>query len=454
MSHSKLPTASELGDILKISVPMSLGYLGHVAIGITDNIMLGRLGTDALGAAGLALSIYGVILTIGMGMLFPVLVLVPRALGAGRSRTTTRIIRQGLWMAGILSIPSCAILWNLEKILLAAGQMPVLARMAGHYMDYFLWTVFPLLTAIVFSHAFIAVGRTVPVALISWFAVGLNTILNYALIFGKFGAPAMGMAGAGLASVIVYGTVHMIFFTSLALHRFFRHTTVFRRAWKPEWTILGQFLRLGWPKAFELTIKDSLYSVVALLAGWFGVQAVAAHTIAAKVYFVVNLVISTAVADAITARMGIAVGRKDYTGIWDILNSGLLLCAFLMLPVVVVLKLFSPWVVMLFVGSGAKAQALMPTAVPLIVIIAFFMLLDSLRVVAGYALNGVGDMKAPALITAVSYWGIGLPCCIVFGFIMEMGVLGLWWGLLLGMSVTAITYLVRFRWVMRDFSST
>nr|VFJ91745.1 MAG: MatE protein [Candidatus Kentron sp. LFY] len=134
MSKSRLPTTTDIYATLRIFLPLGLASLGSVGIGITDSMMLGRLGADALGAAGLALSIYIMLLMVGNGVLFPVMVLVSHARGANRSRTAPRIIRQGLWVAGILSVPGFAILWNLENIFLIAGQDAGLARMAGHYM--------------------------------------------------------------------------------------------------------------------------------------------------------------------------------------------------------------------------------------------------------------------------------------------------------------------------------
>nr|VFK65271.1 MAG: MatE protein [Candidatus Kentron sp. TUN] len=265
---SKLPTASELRDLLKLVLPLILGQLGVMAIGITDNLMLGRLGADVLGATGLALSIYNIIEYIGAGILFPIVVLASQAHGAGRSRTVPSIIRQGLWIAGILSVPACAILWNLEALLLATGQIPELARMAGHYMDYFLWTIFPAFSFSVFMFAFAVMGKAGTIAIIVWFGVGLNAILNYVLIFGNFGFPAMGMAGAGLASVIVYASGHTIRFILLGFHRFFRSETAFRRAWQPKWQILGQFLRLGWPKSLEFLMVSGLFWFIRLKRTW------------------------------------------------------------------------------------------------------------------------------------------------------------------------------------------
>lgn len=449
---SKSPETSELGAIVKISLPLAFGYLGQVAIGLTDSLMLGRLSLEALGAIGIASSVYVIILTLGMGLLFPVMVLVSQARGTGRSRTVPVIIRQGLWIAAIVSIPGCAILWQLEEILLAIGQVPELARMAGHYMDYFLWTVLPAFVSNVFIYAFIAMGWTGTIAVISWFGVGVNIVLDYALIFGKFGAPAMGIEGAALASITVYIACFALFLVLLFLRLPLEGGMVFHRIWKPNRMMLARLVRLGWPKTLEMLMKNGLYSVVALLAGWFGTQAIAAHTIASQITGLLGLVVSTALANAMTTRIGITTGRQNRADMWRVVNSGLLLFFSLMLPLVAVFGVFPQWAVTLFVGSGSKAEALLPVATPLITVVAFFMLADGLRMIAGQALNGLSDMRAPALIAVVFYWGIGLPGGVMLGFAMEFGVLGLWYGLTVGVAITAAAYLGRFRRVVRQLT--
>lgn len=401
-----------------------------------------------LGAAGIALSVYVITIITGIGLSFPVMVLVSQARGAGRSRTVPIIIRQGLWIAGIFSIPGCAILWNLEEILLATGQVPELARMAGHYMNYLLWALPMNLVSYVFTCAFIAMGWSGTIAVLSWFAVGINIVLDYVLIFGKFGAPAMGIAGAGLASVITYVACFALFFAIL----FFRlprdGAMIFHRIWKPNRTMLARLARLGWPKTLELLMESGLYSVTALLAGWFGTQAIAAHTIAYQINIVFGVVVSAALAKAVTTRIGIAKGQKDHAAMWRIVNSGLLLFFSLVLPLVVVLGAFPSWAVTLFVGTGPEAEALLPIATPLIVLIAFFVLVDGLHDIAGHALNGLSDMKVPALIAGISYWGIGLSGAVILGFAMELGVLGLWVGVTIGMAIAAVVCLGRFRWMV------
>nr|VFK59949.1 MAG: multidrug resistance protein, MATE family [Candidatus Kentron sp. TUN] len=450
---SKLPNTLELGNILKMALPLAFGQLGGIIIGITDTLMLGRMGPDALGAVGLALAVYGIILTVGMGMIFPVIVLASQARGAGRLRTVPGIIRQGLWIAGILSVPACIILWNLEEILLRTGQVPDLVQMAGQYMDYMLWTVFPALGLFVFMFALTTMGRVGTVAVTMWLGAGINVILDYALIFGNFGFPAMGIAGAGLASVIVYTSGFLFLFTLLAFHRTFRSGTRFRRAWRPKWPVIEQFFRLGWPKSLEILMISGLFSVFSLLVGRIGVEAIAAHTIAFQISMVVGLG-SEGIANAVAIRIGIASGGKDYAGdnLWRVLNSGLLLLFLFMLPPMVVLNLFPLWAVGLFVGSDSETQNLLPVASSVVVVAAFFIFIHGFCLVANRASNGLADMKIPALITVAAYWGIALPAGIVLGFFMDLGVLGIWWGLLIGGAAAAVSYPMRFGWVVRHAS--
>nr|VFK61223.1 MAG: multidrug resistance protein, MATE family [Candidatus Kentron sp. TUN]VFK70220.1 MAG: multidrug resistance protein, MATE family [Candidatus Kentron sp. TUN] len=450
---SRFPSLFQLRATLGISLPLSFGYLAEVAVGFTDNIMLGRLGTDALGAAGLGLSIYNVLLITGIGMIFPAMLLVSQARGSSRARTVPRIVRQGLWVAGLLSIPCLAVLWHMEAILLLTGQDPELTKMAARYMNYYMWTILPAFTSFLFIYALTGMGRPMTISLILWFKLALNILLNYTLIFGNFGFPAMGMAGAGLASIIAYSASHIAFFGVLAFHRPFRSGALFRHAWRPRWNIVVQFPRLGWPKSIELLTKNGLYSTMALVAGWFGTQAIASHTIAHGIVLVISITTSVAVGHAVSTRTGIARGRGELSDIRDILNSGLLLILLFILPLIILLKTFSPWIVMLFIGSGPENHAILPVAAPLVVLVAFFAMMDGLHLVTGYVLNGLADMKMPALILAVIYWGVGFPCGIVLAFVMDLGVMGLWWGITIGAAVTILIYLARFRWVVNAHGS-
>nr|VFJ55176.1 MAG: multidrug resistance protein, MATE family [Candidatus Kentron sp. FW] len=448
--ESVFPKAADIRAILRISLPLVFGYLGKIAIGFTDNIMVGHLGSEALGAMGLAAAVYAVFLMIGTGLLFSVMVLVSQARGAGRALTIPGIIRQGIWISGALSVPACIVLWNLDDILVLTGQKAMLAGIAGHYMDYYLWTMFPAFSSLVFILALTAMGRTEIVLLIAWLEVGLNIILNYLLIFGKFGFPAMGVAGAGLASVIIHGIGCAIFFVFFDFHKLFRRRPMFRRAWRPRWTMIGRILKLGWPKGLEMIINKSLFSVATLLAGWLGVKVVTAHTIAFQTSLIVFFIVSIPLADAVTARIGIAAGRESRAGMWRILVSALLLFLLFILPAVVILAGFPEWIVALFIGfETPNIDDLVAVTSPLIILMAVFVIADGLRIVTDRALNGLADMKVPALIAALSHWGVGFSLGVMFGFVMDGGIVGLWLGLTIGMFVATLLYLARFGWLIR-----
>nr|VFJ98026.1 MAG: multidrug resistance protein, MATE family [Candidatus Kentron sp. H]VFK03362.1 MAG: multidrug resistance protein, MATE family [Candidatus Kentron sp. H] len=423
-------------------------------IGLTDSIMLGRLGPEALSAAGLALSLYNIIAMLGWGLLFPMIVFISHICGAEkpRRRIALKVLRQGLWIAGFLFIPGCVILWNTTHILMLTGQAPALAQMAGQYMDYYLWTLFPVLTTFAFTMAFTAMGRPRSVALIIWLEVGLNIILNYALIFGNLGFPAMGITGAGLASIIVHGAGHMVFFGILGFHRFFQSPAAFKRAWKPNGDILGRFLSLGWPKGLESLAMTAPFSVFALLAGWIGVQAVAAYTIAWQTAIMVSFTLTWGVADTVTVGVSAALARKSQVGMWRALNSGIAILLVLLSPLLGIFWFFPEWIVILFVGSETpKDESLFPLASSLIVSVGFFVIADGLRMVYHQALNGLSEMKIPALIVVLACCGISLPVGALIGFALDFGVRGFWIGQTFGMVVAAVCYLARFRRLARKF---
>nr|VFJ56053.1 MAG: multidrug resistance protein, MATE family [Candidatus Kentron sp. FW] len=449
----KFFSASEFSATFSIALPFAIGYMGEKLISITDSIMLGRLGPEALSASGLALSIYNLIMVGGFGMLFPMIVLAAHARGSNRFQTIPLIIRQGLWVCGALTVIGSVILWHVTPILILAGQDPGIAHMAGDYMRFYLWTLFPVFTTFMFFLAFAAMGRAGTAALIVWSEVALNAIFDYVLVFGRFGFPALGMEGAGLASIIAYGAGHMAFFILLAFHRFYRRTALFRHAWWPRWHLLKRFFHLGVPKSFEVLMRTGLYSSFSLLSGWMGTQALVIYTIVFETAMVI-FYMAAAIANAGATRIGMAYAGKDHESVWHALSSTMLIMAmFLTLPVLVFV-IFPEWVAILFLGFGSSAaKTLTPFLSPVLVWTALFLIAEGLRVVMVQTLNGLSDMKIPAIIGAFLYWAVAFPLGALLGFTAGFHVLGFWIGLTLGVAAIAVTYMVRFRRLMGALSA-
>ena len=188
-------------------------------------------------------------------------------------------------------------------------------------MDYYLWAIFPIFGRYTFIMALTAMNRTGIVALIIWLEVGFNIILNYGLIFGKFGFPAMGIRGAGLVSIIVY--------------RFIKDLVI-RPIWKLSRNRLRRFFRHGWPKSLELLTINAIFSVFALLAGWIDTQAVVANTIALQTFILVSYTLPQAVADVVAVRVSGALARNCHPGAWRAINSGIAIMLLLLSPLVAI----------------------------------------------------------------------------------------------------------------------
>lgn len=360
------------------------------------------------------------------------------------------LIRQGLWVCGILAALGGAILWQLRPILILAGQDPRLADLAGDYMDLYLWTLFPMLTTFGFSMAFAALGRAGTAALIIWLEVALNAVLDYLLVFGKFGFPALGMAGAGLASIIAYGVGHLIFFWALGFHRFFGSATLYLKAWQSRWPILKRYLALGLPKSFEILMRTALYSGFALLSGRIGTSALVLYTIVFETVLVICQMVG-AVGIAGGTRTGMAYAGKNHLAIRQALSGTLLIQLLFLLPVMTVFLVFPHWIAMLFLGFGSPAaQALTPAIAPVLGWAALFVLVEGLRVVMVQVLNSFSDMKLPSLMAVLVYWTVSFPLGALLGFGAGLEVSGFWIGLTSGMLLLAIFYGMRFWWSMSD----
>nr|VFK55160.1 MAG: multidrug resistance protein, MATE family [Candidatus Kentron sp. TUN]VFK61241.1 MAG: multidrug resistance protein, MATE family [Candidatus Kentron sp. TUN] len=446
-------SVSEFSAILGTAFPLAIGYVGERLIGVTDSIMLGRLGPEALSASGLALSVYNLFVLAGAGMLFSIMILASHARGSNRFRTVPLLIRQGLWVCGILTVMSAIPLWYVTPILTLTGQDPGIARMAGDYMHVYLWSLFPVFSTFLFSQAFAAMDRARTVAVIVWLEVALNAILDYVLISGKFGFPALGMEGAGLATVIAYGVGHLAFFVLLTFHRFFRNTAKYRHAWRPRWHVLNRFFHLGAPRSLETLLRNGLYSVFSLLAGWIGIQALVIYTIVSETALVIKFLTGSA-ANAGAMRAGRAYAGKDPEAIRHALGSAMLVLLLFLAPMVIVFLVFPEWVVMAFLGIGSpETKALVPLATPILAWGAFFMLAEGVRLILTQVLSSFADVMVPALIGIAVSWGLAFPLGALLAFAAGFGVLGLWVGLTVGMVVICIAYAARFRRQVRALSA-
>lgn len=428
--------------VLTLGLPLIGGHLGQFAIGMTDTVMLGWYGVQELAAVTLASTFFFVFFLVGSGFAWAVMPMVAAFAGADDETSIRRVTRMGLWLSlgfALLCLP--LMIWS-EPILNLLGQPTDVSAPAALYLRIAGWGLIPALLVMVLKSYLAALGRTQIVFWITLLAALANGLANYALIFGNWGAPELGIEGAAIASIITQLTslAAVLIYTVWALPQH----SIFVRLWRPDWEMLSRVFRLGVPIGLTSLSETSLFAASAFMMGWLGTIPLAAHGIAvqlASATFMVHLGLS----NAATIRAGNAYGRGDRShmarGAIVVTSLSLAMAAititlFLVFPV--------PLISMFLEPDDPARPAILSIGVGLLAMAALFQLVDGAQVIALGLLRGVQDTAVPMIMAAVSYWGVGMPTSYLLGFTFGMEGIGVWLGLVIGLAFAGVLLMVRF----------
>ena len=428
--------------VATLGLPLVGGHLAQIAIGVTDTVMLGWYGVDALAAVTLAASYFFVLFLMGAGFAFAVMPMVATFDAEEDEVSIRRVTRMGLWLSIAYSVAIMPIMIWSESLFLFLGQEPTVAADAQQYLRIAGFGMFPWLVAMVIKSYLAALERTQVVFWIAVLATVCNGLINYTLIFGNWGAPEMGIQGAAMASVFtqLVGMLGVVVYAILVLPQH----QLFVRFWRADWEMLMRVLCLGVPIGFTGLSETGLFTATAVMMGWLGTVPLAAHGIAlqcAGITFMLHLGIS----NVATIRAGNAFGRGDREHLakgayivfaMSLVAALLTIIGFLLWPEPLVLAFMQP-------SEPARDQILI-IGVGLLAMAALFQLVDGAQVIALGLLRGVQDTKVPMYMAAFSYWGIGMPCSYIFGFVLGYEGIGVWMGLVVGLASAAILLSVRF----------
>lgn len=438
------PLAAHLRAVLVLGLPLIGSNVAQMLVHVTDTVMLGWYGVPELAAGVLATGVFFFMFLLGNGFAMAVLGRVSAALGAGDETQMRRETRMGLWLSLIFGLVALPVFWWSGAILRALGQDPVLSQMAQEYLRMN-WLGLPASLVVAVLKSYLAAQeRTRVVLWITLLAVGLNAALNWALIFGNWGAPEMGLRGAAISSVLVALISAGLAALYAARGPGLAHVELFARFWRPDWPAFFAVARMGLPIGFATVFEAGMFQASALMMGWIGVVELAAHGIAlelASLTFMVHMGLS----HAATVRTGRALGRRDAPGlrvgavaavIWSL--------AFAVLTVGVFLGLPGALVGLFLDRSAEQAPAILALGVKLLAVAALFQMFDSLQVMAMGLLRGVHDTRVPMWIAGGSYWLVGIPISYLLAFPAGLGAVGLWLGLVAGLAVAALALMARF----------
>lgn len=428
--------------VLRLGLPLIGGHVAQFAIHLTDTVMLGWYSVAALAAVVLGGTYFFVIFILESGFAIAVMPLVAEADAAGDETTLRRATRMGMWLSVIAAFVALPLFWFSEAILLALGQAPDVAATAQEYLRIAGWGLVPALLVMVLKSYLAALEKTRVVFWVTVAAAVANGLVNYALIFGNWGAPELGVVGAAIASLVVQviSLAGVMIYAAVVLPEH----TLFARLWRPDWEAFAHVFRLGLPIGITNLAEVGLFAASSLMMGWLGTIQLAAHGIAlqlASLTFMVHLGLS----NAATVRAGNAIGRKDAEHLAKGAQVAILMSFATAVCAVVVFLSYPEFLLGLFLNPDEPNRMVILTAgVALLYMAALFQIVDGAQVMALGLLRGVKDTRAPMIIAAISYWIIGVPCGYVLGFSLGWGGVGVWLGLVVGLTAASILLMWRF----------
>lgn len=443
------PTFSRhAAETARLAAPLAISQLSQMAMGVTDTILLGSLGADALAAGGLGAGLFFVIVTLLQGILSSVSVTVANARGAQAEHRVPHIYWTGLLLSALLAVPAFAVLSFAQPILLAFGEPSALARDVGAYTGVLRWAALGSLIGIGMMRAFLpAIGAAKRLLWISIASVGVNAVLNYGLIHGAYGLPRLGLLGSATATTITVWLTAIALVALLHGRKRYRH---FVAAARPNVPLISELFGIGWPVAITYGVESTLFLGTGLMIGLLGEAQLAAHQIALNVASV-SFMVPLAIGQAANVRVGYWMGAGQplaarHAG-FVALGLGV---AFMSLSgLVLVVAPHAIVGIYLHLDDPANAQTVR-IAASLLGVAAVFQIVDGMQAVGSGCLRGLKDTRIPMLAAAFGYWGVGFPTGYLLAFHAGLGARGLWWGLAAGLASVALLMTLRFERMTRQ----
>ena len=433
--------APELGATLGLAWPVIVAELGWMFMGVVDTFMVGRLAPDAIGAVGLGSIFFFSVAVFGMGVLLGLDTFVSQAFGADNLDECHRWLRAGVHLSCLVAPVLILVTFGLLQAMPWLGLHPRVHALTTPYVAVLIWSMLPLLLYASFRRYLQAIGLVRPVMITLLVANLVNAGFNWLLIFGRAGFPALGVAGSAWSTVIA-----RVFMAAALLVVILRHERRHKLGLgslsflELEWSRIRRLIELGTPAALQITAEVGVFGAVAALAGRIDPVSLAAHQVALNIASV-TFMVPLGLASAGAVRVGHAVGRRNASDAGRAGWSAIALGGGFMTAAALILLAAPAFLVHLFTDDAAVVAI----GVTLIRVAAAFQLFDGVQGVTTGALRGLGDTRTAMIANLIGHWLIGLPFAAFVAFRLGYGVVGLWAGLSLGLTLVALVLV----WVWR-----
>ncbi|QUL37550.1 MATE family efflux transporter [Erythrobacter sp. JK5] len=448
--HDTPGWGEETRATLGLAWPLALANLLQMLTYAIDVMFIARLGEEPLAASALAVSLFGLVLWALTGLTGAVAPLIAEAIGARSPslRPVRRATRMALWLAVISGIAGMGVCLLLDPVMRMTGQQPSIIALANEYNLVIVYSMVPMVLAAVLRNYVSALGRPIFATAITGLGIGVNALANYAFIFGNLGAPALGLTGAAVATIITALFTLAAYVAAILADPALARFRIFYRFWRPDWQRFWLIVRIGAPIALTVTAEAGIFGAAAFLMGRFGASELAGHIVALQLA-ALAFQVPFGVGQAVTIRVGYYYGARDPVGIQRAGWVALALGAGFMSMTASAMVLAPELLLRIYVDvSDPQNAALVGFALQYLVLAAMFQLVDGVQAVAAGALRGLQDTRVPMWIAIFSYWVPGFGLAIGLGFFTGLEGTGVWIGLATGLASAAV--LLTRRWMARE----
>lgn len=441
---------TEARNLLALAIPVILAQIAQTAMGVVDTIMAGSVSATDMAAVAVGTSIWLPAILFGHGLLLALTPTISQFNGAGRRDKIAHQVQQGFWLASGVSVLIIFVLYNSDVIIGTMHNIdPLLKEKAIGYLRAIMWGAPGYLFFQVLRVQCEGLSKTKPGMVFGFIGLLINIPVNYIFIYGKFGAPALGGVGCGVAT----GTVYWVMF--LLMHAYVKRACSMKdivathRFAKPDWPTLLRLTQLGLPVALALFFEVTLFAIVALLVSPLGIVAVASHQIALNVgslMFVIPLSLGVAATIRVGYKLGSSSPEEAKVSAYTSIATGIAMACMTALVSV----LFREQIARLYNDT----PQVISLASHLMLLAALYQISDAVQVIGSGVLRGYKDTRSIFYITFVAYWILGLPVGYLLGLtdylVPAMGPSGFWYGFILGLSFAAIMMILRMRWIQKQ----
>lgn len=445
--------SKEFSYNLSLATPVMLGMLAHTFVSFADNVMVGQLGTAELAAVSLGNSFIFIAMSVGIGFSTAITPLVAEADGEQSFEKGKSIFKHGLWLCTILGTFLFVAVFFAKPLLNYMRQPQEVVLLAIPYLTIVALSLIPLIIFQAFKQFSDGLSMTKPPMYATVIANVLNIVLNYLLIFGNFGFPKMGIEGAAIGTLLSRFIMLFLLWGFMKNNRKSKDYVSQIKLWTVQTSIFKRIIALGFPSALQMFFEVGIFTAAIWLSGILGKNSQAANQIAlnlSSMTFMVFMGLSV----ASMVRVGNQKGLKAYQELRRIALSVFILSFMIAVVFALFFLVFHNVLPLLYVNTNDTTEIVainevLALASQLLLISAVFQISDGLQVVVLGALRGLQDVKIPTLITFIAYWLIGFPISLYFGLYTRYGSLGIWIGLLAGLTTSAVLLLYRFNILSR-----